>query len=265
MNQTKLETVFSGIAGQKILITAGASGIGYAIAETLHGLGAKLMICDISEDALDKAQERLEGLETIKADVSNEADVAQMFEKLENRLGGLDALINNAGIAGPTGGVEDISPQDWRKCLDVCLTGQFLCTRLAVPLLKAAGAGSIINMSSAAGKHGYAFRTPYSSAKFGVIGFTQSLAKELGPHQIRVNAILPGVVEGERMEGVIHDRAKQLGISHEEMKAIYLEKVSLRKMVSPYDMAAMVAFLLSDGGKNISGQSLSVDGNVETL
>ena len=125
MNQTKLETVFSGIAGQKILITAGASGIGYAIAETLHGLGAKLMICDISEDALDKAQERLEGLETIKADVSNEADVAQMFEKLENRLGGLDALINNAGIAGPTGGVEDISPQDWRKCLDVCLTGQF--------------------------------------------------------------------------------------------------------------------------------------------
>lgn len=257
--------LLGGIAGQKVLITAGASGIGYAIAETLHAQGANLMVCDISEDALETAKGKLEGLETIKADVSNEQDVSRMFEKLTATLGGLDALINNAGIAGPTGGVEDISPEDWRRCLDVCLTGQFLCTRLAVPMLKKAGGGSIINMSSAAGKHGYAFRTPYSSAKFGVIGFTQSLAKELGPDQIRVNAILPGVVEGARMEGVIRDRAKQLGITHEEMKAIYLEKVSLRKMVSPKDMASMVAFLLSDGGKNISGQSLSIDGNVETL
>jgi NAD(P)-dependent dehydrogenase (short-subunit alcohol dehydrogenase family) len=265
MNLTRVKSAFSGIEGQNVLITAGASGIGYAIAETLHGLGAKLMICDISEEALQEAAKKLEGLKTIKADVSNEADVAQMFEKLEASLGDLDALINNAGIAGPTAGVEDISPEDWRRCIDVCLTGQFLCTRLAVPLLKRAGGGSIINMSSAAGKHGYAFRTPYSSAKFAVVGFTQSLAKELGPDKIRVNAILPGVVEGPRMEGVIRDRANQLGISHEEMKAIYLEKVSLRKMVSPYDMASMVAFLLSEGGANISGQSLSIDGNVETL
>lgn len=265
MNLTKEKPAFSGIEGQNVLITAGASGIGYAIAEMLHGLGAKLMICDISEEALEQAAIKLEGLETIKADVSNEGDVAQMFEKLKANLGNLDALINNAGIAGPTAGVEDISPEDWRSCIDVCLTGQFLCTRLAVPLLKKAGGGAIINMSSAAGKHGYAFRTPYSSAKFAVVGFTQSLAKELGPDKIRVNAILPGVVEGPRMEGVIRDRAEQLGISHEEMKAIYLEKVSLRKMVSPYDMASMVAFLLSKGGANISGQSLSIDGNVETL
>jgi NAD(P)-dependent dehydrogenase (short-subunit alcohol dehydrogenase family) len=265
MNLTRVKPALSGIEGQNVLITAGASGIGYAIAETLHSLGAKLMICDISEEALREATKKLEGLETIKADVSNEADVAQMFEKLEANFGSLSALINNAGIAGPTAGVEDISPEDWRRCIDVCLTGQFLCTRLAVPLLKKAGGGSIINMSSAAGKHGYAFRTPYSSAKFAVVGFTQSLAKELGPDKIRVNAILPGVVEGPRMEGVIRDRAKQLGIPHEEMKAIYLEKVSLRKMVSPYDMASMVAFLLSEGGANISGQSLSIDGNVETL
>ncbi len=132
-------------------------------------------------------------------------------------------------------------------------------------MLKASGGGSIVNMSSAAGKHGYAFRTPYSAAKFGVIGFTQSLAKELGPHAIRVNAILPGIVEGPRIENVISNRAKQLGISHEEMTTRYLENVSLRRMVSPYDVATMVAFLLSNAGINISGQSLGVDGNVETL
>jgi NAD(P)-dependent dehydrogenase (short-subunit alcohol dehydrogenase family) len=188
-----------------------------------------------------------------------------MFELAAKELGGLDALINNAGIAGPTGPVDEITPADWRRCIDVCLTGQFLCARLAVPMLKAAGGGSIVNMSSAAGRHGYAFRTPYSSAKFGVIGFTQSLAKELGPFQIRVNAILPGVVEGPRIDNVIAARAKQIGISVKEMEERYLERVSLRRMVSPYDVASMVAFLLSDAGINVSGQSLGVDGNVETL
>ena len=132
-------------------------------------------------------------------------------------------------------------------------------------MLKAAGGGSIVNMSSAAGRHGYAFRTPYSSAKFAVVGFTQSLAKELGPSNIRVNAILPGIVEGPRMHKVIADRAAQLGLSHEAMEERYLEKVSLRRMVSPYDVADMVAFLLSAAGASISGQSLGVDGNVETL
>ena len=132
-------------------------------------------------------------------------------------------------------------------------------------MLKQAGGGTIVNMSSAAGRYGYAFRTPYSSAKFGVIGFTQSLAKELGPDNIRVNAILPGIVEGPRMEGVIRDRAGQLDIPYEEMEAEYLSKVSLRRMVSPNDVAAMIAFLMSDVGANISGQSIGVDGNVEAL
>src|SRR4029079_1511849 len=196
---------------------------------------------------------------------ASEADVESMFELVAKQLGGLDALINNAGIAGPTGQVDEISPQDWRRCIDVCLTGQFLCARLAVPMLKQAGGGSIVNMSSAAGRHGYAFRTPYSSAKFAIVGFTQSLAKELGPSRIRVNAILPGIVEGPRMDKVIADRARQIGISNEEMEERYLERVSLRRMVSPYDIASMVAFLLSDAGVNVSGQSLGVDGNVESL
>jgi NAD(P)-dependent dehydrogenase (short-subunit alcohol dehydrogenase family) len=255
----------AGLDGQRVLITAGASGIGFAIASTLSALGARIAICDISDAAIAEAKRALPKIIACKADVAVDADVDAMFALIKKEWGGLDALINNAGIAGPTGGVDEITPADWRRCIDVCLTGQFLCARLAVPMLKQAGGGSIVNMSSAAGRHGYAFRSPYSSAKFAIVGFTQSLAKELGPSRIRVNAILPGIVEGPRMDKVIADRARQIGISHKDMEERYLERVSLRRMVSPYDIASMVAFLLSDAGINVSGQSLGVDGNVETL
>lgn len=258
-------TLLSGLEGQRVAISAGAGGIGLAIARLLYSQGCKLALCDISDAALDALRAEMPDAFVTRADVSVDADVDAFFEGLEEALGGLDTMINNAGIAGPTGGVEDISAADWRRCLDIGLTGQFLCTRLAVPLIKAAGGGSIVNMSSAAGKHGYAFRTPYSAAKFGVIGFSQSLAKELGPHNIRVNAILPGIVSGPRMEGVIRDRAAQVGVSYDEMETRYLERVSLRRMVTPEDVAATIAFLLSNAGSNISGQSLGVDGNVETL
>lgn len=254
-----------GLAGQRVLVTAGAAGIGRAIVKRLAVHGAKLFICDVSDEALADFRAELPDAGAINADVSNADQVDRMFDAAAGHLGGLDALINNAGIAGPTGAIEDIDPSDWRRCIDVCLTGQFLCARRAVPMLKAAGGGSIINMSSAAGKFGYAYRTPYSSAKFGSIGLTESLAKELGPHNIRVNAVRPGIVEGPRMDGVIRDRAAQVGVSFDDMKADYLARVSLRRMVSPHDVAAMIAFLLSDAGANISGQSIGVDANVETL
>ena len=180
-------------------------------------------------------------------------------------MGGLESLVNNAGIAGPTGSVEDIAPDDWAHCIDVCLTGQFLCAHYAVPMLKDAGGGSIVCMSSAAGRFGYAFRTPYAAAKWGVIGLTQSLAKELGPANIPVNAILPGIIEGPRIEGVIADRAKQTGVSPDEMKEDYINRISLRRMTPPEDVADMVAFLISDAGRNLSGQSFPVDGNVGAL
>jgi NAD(P)-dependent dehydrogenase (short-subunit alcohol dehydrogenase family) len=251
--------------GLRVVVSAAASGIGRAISDMLIEHGAKLHICDVSDDFLNDFKKTHPGHGATKADVSKEKDVAQFFDDAKASLGGLDALINNAGIAGPTGGVDEISIEDWRRCIDIDLTGQFLCARLAVPMLKAAGGGAVVNMSSAAGRHGYAFRTPYAAAKFGIIGFTQSLAKELGPDNIRVNAILPGIVEGPRIEGVIGARAEQLGISYKEMEKEYLSKVSLRRMVSPHDVAAMVLFLLSPMGENISGQSLGVDGNVETL
>ena len=235
----------AGLAGRRVLVTAGAAGIGLAIVERLLVHGAHVFVCDVADPVLDSFAKSNPQAGAIKADVSSEADVDRMFAAVRDKLGGLDALINNAGIAGPTGAVEDVDPAEWRRCIDIDLTGQFLCARRAVPMLKAAGGGSIINISSAAGRHGYAYRTPYSSAKFGIIGFTQSLAKELGPANIRVNAILPGIIEGPRMERVIRDRAAQLDVSYDVMEKTYLERVSLRRMTSPHDVAAMIAFLLS--------------------
>ena len=254
-----------GIAGQRIVVTAGAAGIGLCIARELRAQGAHLAICDVDAAALDRAKEELGAKVATVADVSDEAQVKGFFQETADALGGLDALVNNAGIAGPTGGVEDIDPSEWRRCIDICLTGQFLCAHFGVPLLKASGGGAIINMSSSAGRFGYAFRTPYSSAKWGVIGLTQSLAKELGPDNIRVNAILPGIIEGDRMENVIARRAEQKGVSHEEMKAEYISQISLRRMTPPDDVADIVAFLISDAGRNLSGQSYPVDGNLESL
>ncbi len=257
--------VFALAEGMRVVVTAGASGIGRAISDLLIARGARVHICDVSDEFLADYRWAHRGATCTKADVSSEVEVARLFADVKASFGGLDALINNAGIAGPTGGVEDILPQDWRRTIEVCLTGQFLCAHYGVPMLKAAGGGAIVNLSSAAGRFGYAFRTPYSAAKWGVIGFTQSLAKELGPANIRVNAILPGIVEGPRMTGVIAARAKQTGVTYEAMERTYLDRVSLRRMVTAGDVAATVAYLLSPAGRNISGQSLGVDGNVETL
>jgi NAD(P)-dependent dehydrogenase (short-subunit alcohol dehydrogenase family) len=262
---TDASDVFALPAGLRVLVTAGASGIGRAIADLLAARGARVHICDVSDEFLGDYRKSHEGGSLTKADVSSEADVARLFDDVRTSLGGLDALINNAGIAGPTSAVEDIAPADWRRTIDVCLVGQFLCAHHGVPMLKAAGGGAVVNLSSAAGRFGYAFRTPYSAAKWGVIGFTQSLAKELGPHNIRVNAILPGIVEGPRMTGVIEARAKQSNVSYEAMEKTYLERVSLRRMVTAGDVAASVAYLLSPAGQNLSGLSLAVDGNVEAL
>ncbi|WP_377845369.1 SDR family oxidoreductase [Bosea sp. UC22_33] len=251
--------------GLRVVVTAGASGIGRAIADLLIENGARVHICDIDESHLADFRAAHPRHGATRCDVADDADVARLFEEARTTLGGLDALINNAGIAGPTGGVEEIDPAAWRRTIDICLTGQFLCTRHAVPMLKAAGGGAIVNMSSSAGRFGYAFRTPYSAAKWGIIGLTQSLAKELGPANIRVNAILPGIIKGPRMDGVIRARAEQVGVSFEDMREQYLQRISLRRMTEAEDVAAMTLFLLTPAGNNLSGQSFPVDGNLESL
>lgn len=253
------------LKGKRVLITAGAQGIGLAMAKKFLAAGAEVHICDVNEPALREAAELSPRLSASVTDVSREAEVLAMFADLSRRWGKLDALVNNAGVAGPTSRLEDTTLDAWEKTLDVNLTGTFLCSRSAVPLLREAGGGAIINISSVAGRLGFSLRSPYSASKFGLAGLTQTWAMELGPDNIRVNSVLPGVVAGDRVERVIAARAEAGGVSNDEMRMQLVEKVSLRRMTQPEDVANQVAFLCSDDGAMVSGQSISVCGNVEYL
>jgi NAD(P)-dependent dehydrogenase (short-subunit alcohol dehydrogenase family) len=251
--------------GLRVLVTAAAAGIGREIAERLATAGARVHICDIDASALEACQKAHPDWGISRCDVAEEAEVDRLFDEVRAHLGGLDALVNNAGIAGPTAEIGDIAPADWRRTIDINLNSHFYCTRLALPMLKQAGDGIVVNISSVAGRLGYAYRTPYAATKWAIVGMTQSLAKEQGPAGIRVNAILPGVTEGPRIEKVIAARAETVGVSYEEMEKYYVDKVSLRRMVTAGDIANMALFLCSAEGRNISGQALSVCGNVETI
>lgn len=246
--------------GLRVLITAGANGIGLAIAKAFQEAGARVHVCDIDTQALAALPKDI--THTL-ADVSQEADVDRLFQDA-TALGGLDVVVNNAGIAGPTGGVDEIDEVAWTRTIDINLNGQYRVANRAAPLLRESQ-GLLINLASVAGRLGFAYRTPYAASKWAVVGLTKSLACELGPDGVRVNAILPGIVSGPRIEQVIRDRAEKRGISYAEMEKENLSKVSMRKMVDASDIAAMALFLAAPGGSNISGQALSVCGNVETL
>jgi NAD(P)-dependent dehydrogenase (short-subunit alcohol dehydrogenase family) len=241
--------------GLRVLVTAGGAGIGRAIAQTFRDHGARVHTSDIDPKTRP---------DTL-ADVAILADVDRLFEDVRKSLGGLDVLVNNAGIAGPTGKVEDIKPEDWDRCIAVDLNGMFYCTRKAMPLIKAAGGGSIINLSSAAGRLAFPMRTPYSAAKWAVVGFTESLAAEAGPDKVRVNCIQPGIVEGDRIDRVIAAKAERLGTSFQDIKNRMLAGVSMQTTVTAQDIANMVLFLASDAGKHISGQAISVCGGTRYL
>lgn len=253
------------VKGQRVVITAGASGIGRAIAETLIAAGAKAHICDVDQAALDAARNALPGLGATKADVAEPADIDRLFADAEKHLGGLDAVVANAGIAGPTARIEDIEPKDWNRCIAINLTGQYLTIRRAVPLIRKSGGGSVVIMSSAAGRFGYPLRSPYAASKWAAIGLAETLAMELGEYKIRVNAICPGIVAGPRIDAVIGAKAKARGVGFDAMRENYLSLASMHTMVTAQDIAAQVLFLMSDAGARISGQALSVDGNLESL
>ena len=252
--------------GLRVLVTAGAAGIGRAIAQIFALNGAQVHICDVDAAALAANAAEQPDIGRSLADVSRVEDVERLFADVKRGLGGLDVLVNNAGIAGPTARVEDIRPEDWDRCIAVDLSGMFYCTRLAIPMLKANGrarGGSVINMSSVAGRLGMGMRTPYSAAKWAVVGFTKSLALEAGPDGIRVNCIQPGNVEGERIDRVIRAKAKAFGVSFEEQRQTLLDTTSLRTFVTAQDIANMALFLATDAGKHISGQALSICGDLQ--
>jgi NAD(P)-dependent dehydrogenase (short-subunit alcohol dehydrogenase family) len=254
---------YDGIEGKRVIVTAAASGIGAQVARRFAAAGAKVFVCDVDADAVAAYQAADPGIGATVADVAAPADVERLFDDALTFLGGLDVLVNNAGIAGPAAPVEEMDIDGFARCVDVNLVGAFLCVRRAVPAIKAAGGGSIILMSSNAGTMGLPFRAPYVATKWGVIGLMKTLAMELGPHGIRVNAMCPGDVEGDRIRRVITMEAENRGMTYDEVVAERVEAVSLRTMVTADDVADMMLFLCSDAGAKVSGQAVLVDGNAE--
>ncbi len=254
-----------GLTGQRVIVTGAASGIGLAIARGFVAEGATVMVCDVDPEALAALARTDPAILTATCDVSDRDATEAFMRTALQRLGGLDTLVNNAGVAGPTGPVEDIAPEDWDRCLAICLTGQFNITRLAVDALKQSANASVINISSLAGRVGFALRTPYAAAKWGVIGFTRSLSIELGPMNIRVNAILPGLVAGDRQRRVLEAKAQRLGKSFAETEATAFSYTSIREYVTPQQIADQILFLASKRGRTISGQGISVCGDTQML
>lgn len=251
--------------GRKVLITAGASGLGLEMAKVFTAAGARVLVCDVNEKALEEATRAIPGLLATVADVSDEDSVAELFNQVQAQLSGLDVLVNNAGVAGPTGYVESLSKNDWDKTLAVNVTGQFLCARLAVPLLKQSKSGAMVNLSSAAGHLGFAGRSAYSASKWAVVGFTKTLAIELGGFGVRVNAVLPGAVEGPRIRAVIAAKAQTLNLPEDQIGHAYEAQSAMGRMVSAKDIANMVLFASSEAAASVNGQALVVDGLTQAL
>lgn len=248
------------LRGQVAVVTAAGGGAGRVIAAALHAAGARVIACDSDAGGLADLARDCPGIVTLCADAATETAAAEAA-----RLAGapVDVLVNNVGIAGPTARAEDITLDDWNRSLQVNLTSHFLFARAVIPAMKAAGSGLIVNISSSSAKTGLPLRLPYVVTKGAVLSLTMNLARELGPHGIRVNAILPGAIRGERIASVIAAKAGALGVSVAEHEATLLRYISLRRMVEPADIAAMILFLAGPGGLRITGQTLGVDGNVE--
>ena len=248
------------LTGLRVVITAGANGIGRVMADSFAACGADVFVSDIDAAALAQC-----GHPGMIADAGDVAAIERFMDAALSHHGGLDVLVNNAGIAGPTKRVEDVLPAELDATLRVDLAAMFHCARRAVPALRAAGGGSIVNLSSAAGRFGFPLRSPYAAAKWGVVGFTKTLAIELGGDGIRVNAILPGLVDGPRIRSVIRAKAQAAGISDNVQTEAALATTSLRCFVTQQDIANMALYVCSPFGATISGQALAVDGDMQVL
>ena len=253
------------IKNKIIVITAGASGIGADMAKSLSKAGAAVIIGDKDEIALKRLEKEGSDILAIQADVSNESDVAMLFETVKSRFGKIDALINNAGIPGPSVKLEGIDLKDWEEAIKVNLTGTFLCSKSAIQLLKESGGGSIINIGSTSSFMGTPLRSAYTASKWGLIGLTKTWAMEYGKDKIRVNTICPTSVSGERIEGVIERDAEYRKIDPEKIRQAYLDQTSLKTFIDSEEIVGMVVYLLSPLAKNISGQMMVIDGHTETL
>ena len=242
----------------KVLITAGGSGLGRAMATAFHDAGHEVWATDISEAGLENVP-----WQTTRTDSSSETDNQNLFNEIQSVWGGIDVVCANAGIAGPTAGIENVSLADWRECVSVNLEGAFLTAKYATPLMKQQKSGAMIFTSSTAGIFGYPNRAPYAAAKWGIIGLMKTIAMELGPFGVRANVIAPGAVEGPRMEGVLAREAAAKGMTRDQVYKGYAAGTSMRTFVTAQDVAAMALFLGSDAAARVSGQVIAVDGHTE--
>ena len=252
------------LQNKKIIISAGASGIGWATAKVCLSRGAIVYICDIDAKSLKKIQKHplnKKKLFAYECDASDEYEVSDFFNKVRKKTKKIDALINNVGVAGPTGNIEKLSSDDWEQTLKINVISHFYFTKLAIPMLKKNKGGSIVNISSTAGIMGFALRSPYAASKWAVIGVTKTLAMELGKFKIRVNAVCPGTIKGDRMARVIRDKAKFLKVSKKIIEKDFLSMASMNSWISQEDIGKMCSFLISSNSEKISGQVFPVDGN----
>ena len=256
------------LKNKKIIISAGASGIGWAIAKVCLSKGATVFINDIDKKYLNKVKQHplnKKKLFAYECDASNENDVKNLFKQISKKTKKIDALINNVGIAGPTGTIEKLKSKDWEQTLKINVISHFYFIKLAIPMLKKNKGGSIINLSSGAGIMGFPLRSPYAASKWAVIGVTKTLAMELGKFKIRVNAICPGTIKGNRMVRVIRDKAKFLKVSKKSIEKDFVSMASMNCWIYEEDIGKLCSFLISTDGERISGQAIPVDGNATRM
>ena len=256
------------LKNKKIVISAGASGIGWATAKVCLSRGAQVFLCDINDKLIKKINKNIKYKNKIFAyecDVSNENDVIDFFSKILKKTKRIDALINNVGIAGPTGSLEKLDSEEWEKTLQINVVSHFYFTKQAIPIIKKNKTGSIINLSSGAGLMGFPLRSPYAASKWAIVGLTKTLAMELGKFKIRVNAICPGTIKGDRMKRVVRDKSKFLKISRNIVEKEFISMASMNSWIYEDDIGKMCAFLISNDSARISGQIIGVDGNATRL
>lgn len=246
---------------QRVFITAGAGGIGKVIADAYAAQGAQVFVCDQDAAAIKALGTTVKGH---CVDVTDETALDNWLQAGLALLGGCDVLINNAGIAGQAAPIEELDLAQWKQCFAVNLDAQMITCRAIAPVMKQQKSGVIINLSSTSGLFGAPFRAPYSAAKWAVIGFTKTIATELGPDGIRCNAICPGAVNGDRMDRVLAAEALARGVTTQDVYADYTSGSSLRRFADPEEIAQLCLYLSSDAAKFISGQAIAVDGNTET-
>ncbi len=249
--------------GKRVIVTAGGSGIGRAIVERFVAAGARVHTCDVQQDLLDEVIASSDAVTGSMADVGKPDDVEELVAQAVEHMGGVDVLVNNAGIGGPRAALEDVSYEDWDQTIRVNLNGMFYCIKNVAKYMKAQQSGCIVNISTASAKVALPMRSPYVASKVGVLGLTHTVAREYGPYGIRCNAILPGLIDNERGRGIVANQAKERGISVEEREAEFLEFISLKCWIDPTEVGDLAVFLASDAGRHITAQEIGMDGNVE--